>query len=127
MAVMEVTENKVRQREIISYITNNDLPHNELKELQRELNQLMNRNTEEKKKNFWNKTIKRFIGNKQWNDITVAEFVEIRHAGVPGDAIADYFKIARSTIFNFTQRNKEEYHRRFNTGIYHKSKEFWND
>ncbi|OSQ55613.1 hypothetical protein B8A50_03350, partial [Listeria monocytogenes] len=25
---------------------------------------------------------------------------------------------------NFTQRNKEEYHRRFNTGIYHKSKEF---
>ncbi|OSQ51340.1 hypothetical protein B8A50_15300, partial [Listeria monocytogenes] len=28
---------------------------------------------------------------------------------------------------NFTQRNKEEYHRRFNTGIYHKSKEFWND
>ncbi|MBV1186284.1 DUF2481 family protein, partial [Listeria monocytogenes] len=45
MAVMEVTENKARQREIISYITNNDLPHNELKELQRELNQLMNRNT----------------------------------------------------------------------------------
>ncbi|EAE2948578.1 DUF2481 family protein [Listeria monocytogenes] len=127
MAVMEVTENKARQREIISYITNNDLPHNELKELQRELNQLMNRNTEEKKKNFWNKTIKRFIGNKQRNDITVAEFVEIRHAGVPGDAIADYFKIARSTIFNFTQRNKEEYHRRFNTVIYHKSKEFWND
>lgn len=127
MAVLEVTENKARQREIISYITNNDLPHNELKELQRELNQLMNRNTEEKKKNYWNKTIKRFIGNKQWNDITVAEFVEIRHAGVPGDAIADYFKIARSTIFNFTQRNKEEYHRRFSTGIYHKSKEFWND
>ncbi|EAC5052003.1 DUF2481 domain-containing protein [Listeria monocytogenes] len=127
MAVLEVTENKARQREIISYITNNDLPHNELKELQRELNQLMNRNTEEKKKNFWNKTIKRFIGNKQWNDITVAGFVEIRHAGVPGDAIADYFKIARSTIFNFTQRNKEEYHRRFSTGIYHKSKEFWND
>ncbi|HBI2221603.1 TPA: DUF2481 family protein [Listeria monocytogenes] len=127
MAVLEVTENKARQREIISYITNNDLPHNELKELQRELNQLMNSNTEEKKKDYWNKTIKRFIGNKQWNDITVAEFVEIRHAGVPGDAIADYFKIARSTIFNFTQRNKEEYHRRFNTGIYHKSKEFWND
>lgn len=87
----------------------------------------MNRNTEEKKKDYWNKTIKRFIGNKQWNDITVAEFVEIRHADVPGDAIADYFKIARSTIFNFTQRNKEEHHRRFNTGIYHKSKEFWND
>ncbi|EAF2285106.1 DUF2481 domain-containing protein [Listeria monocytogenes] len=55
MAVMEVTENKARQREIISYITNNDLPHNELKELQRELNQLMNRNTEEKKKNYMKK------------------------------------------------------------------------
>ncbi|WP_459395848.1 DUF2481 family protein, partial [Listeria monocytogenes] len=27
MAVLEVTENKARQREIISYITNNDLPH----------------------------------------------------------------------------------------------------
>ncbi|WP_187992162.1 DUF2481 family protein, partial [Listeria innocua] len=53
MAVMEVTKSKARQREIISYIANNDVELDELLKLQKELNQLMNENTIEKQKTYW--------------------------------------------------------------------------
>ncbi len=51
MAVMEITKitkSKARQREIISYIANNDVELDDLLDLQKELNQLMNENTIEK-------------------------------------------------------------------------------
>lgn len=50
MTVMEMTKSKARQREIISYIANNDVELDELLKLQKELNQLMNENTIEKQK-----------------------------------------------------------------------------
>ncbi|EPZ7844883.1 DUF2481 family protein, partial [Listeria monocytogenes] len=46
--VLEITENKERQREIISYLINENLPFADRKVLQKELNDLMNTNTEEK-------------------------------------------------------------------------------
>lgn len=61
MAVMEMTKNKTRQREIISYIANNDVELNELLKLQKELNNLMKENTEEKQKNLLDK--KRLIAS----------------------------------------------------------------
>ncbi|EHC6275918.1 DUF2481 domain-containing protein [Listeria monocytogenes serotype 1/2b] len=127
MTVLEITRNKSRQKEIINYITNNDLPLWELKELQRELNQLMNSNTNEKKKHYWDKALKQLVGNKSWNNITMAEFVEMKHAGIPAYAIADYFEISKATIFNFTQKNRKEYQCRFKPETYRKSRELWDD
>lgn len=47
-----MTKNKARQREIISYIANNDVELDELLKLQKELNNLMKENTEEKQKTY---------------------------------------------------------------------------
>lgn len=64
MAVMEITKSKARQREIISYIANNDVELEELLKLQKELNQLMNENTIEKQKTYWTKTFDRIVKKK---------------------------------------------------------------
>lgn len=64
MAVMEITKitkSKARQREIISYIANNDVELDDLLDLQKELNQLMNENTIEKQKTYWTKTFDRIV------------------------------------------------------------------
>lgn len=64
MTVMEITKSKARQREIISYIANNDVELDDLLDLQKELNQLMNENTIEKQKTYWTKTFDRIVKKK---------------------------------------------------------------
>ncbi|HCW3326036.1 TPA: DUF2481 family protein, partial [Listeria monocytogenes] len=78
MAVMEMTKNKERQREIIGYIANNDVELGELLKLQKELNNLMKENTEEKQKTYWTKTFDRIVKKKKWAEITIREFADLR-------------------------------------------------
>ncbi|HAO6541602.1 DUF2481 family protein [Listeria cossartiae] len=127
MAVMEMTKNKARQREIISYITNNDVELDELLKLQKELNELMKENTEEKKKVYWSKTFDRVVKNKKWNRVTVSELAELRNAGLSIANIAEHFRVTQSVVFNFTQKNKVEYYKIFDKDTFQKSKEMWND
>lgn len=127
MAVMEMTKNKARQREIISYITNNDVELGELLKLQKELNELMKENTEEKKKVYWSKTFDRVVKNKKWNRVTVSELAELRNAGLSIANIAEHFRVTQSVVFNFTQKNKVEYYKIFDKDTFQKSKEMWND
>lgn len=68
MAVMEMTKNKERQREIIGYIANNDVELDELLKLQKELNNLMKENTEEKQKTYWTKTFDRIVKKKKMGE-----------------------------------------------------------
>ncbi|EJA2478303.1 DUF2481 family protein [Listeria monocytogenes] len=127
MAVMEMTKNKARQREIISYIANNDVELDELLKLQKELNNLMKENTEEKQKTYWTKTFDRIVKKKKWAKITVREFADLRNAGLTCYAIAEHFKVSKSTVINYTQRNKKEYYQIFDMNEYQKNKEIWND
>ncbi|MBC2012321.1 DUF2481 family protein [Listeria marthii] len=127
MAVMEITKNKARQREIISYITNNDVELNELLKLQKELNELMKENTEEKKKVYWSKTFDRVVKNKKWNRVTVSELAELRNSGLSIANIAEHFRVTQSVVFNFTQKNKVQYYKIFDKDTFQKSKEMWND
>ncbi|EAE9705924.1 DUF2481 domain-containing protein [Listeria monocytogenes] len=122
MAVMEMTKNKERQREIIGYIANNDVELGELLKLQKELNNLMKENTEEKQKTYWTKTFDRIVKKKKW-----AEFADLRNAGLTCYAIAEHFKVSKSTVLNYTQRNKKEYYQIFDMNEYQKNKEIWND
>ncbi|EGL4216689.1 DUF2481 family protein [Listeria monocytogenes] len=107
MAVMEMTKNKERQREIIGYIANNDVELGELLKLQKELNNLMKENTEEKQKTYWTKTFDRIVKKKKWAEITIREFADLRNAGLTCYAIAEHFKVSKSTVLNYTQRNKK--------------------
>lgn len=127
MAVMEITKNKARQREIISHLVSENLSLSKRKELQKELNRLMKENTEEKQKTYWSKTFDRVVGNKKWEDITLNEFIELRHAGLSGYAIADHFGISRAVVFNYTRNNRTEYYRLFDMREYQKNKEMWSD
>ncbi|EHG1697628.1 DUF2481 domain-containing protein [Listeria monocytogenes] len=127
MAVMEMTKNKARQREIISYITNNDVELDELLKLQKELNELMKENTEEKKKVYWSKTFDRVVKKKKWNRVTVSELAELRNAGLSIANIAEHFRVTQSVVFNFTQKNKVQYYKIFDKDTFQKSKEMWND
>ncbi|HAK0948391.1 TPA: DUF2481 domain-containing protein [Listeria monocytogenes] len=127
MTVMEMTKNKARQREIISYIANNDVELNELLKLQKELNNLMKENTEEKQKTYWTKTFDRIVKKKKWAEITIHEFADLRNAGLTCYAIAEHFKVLKSTVLNYTQRNKKEYYQIFDMNEYQKNKEIWND
>ncbi|EJK6744278.1 DUF2481 family protein [Listeria monocytogenes] len=127
MAVMEMTKNKARQREIISYIANNDVELDELLKLQKELNQLMNENTIEKQKTYWTKTFDRIVKKKKWAEITIREFADLRNAGLTCYAIAEHFKVSKAAVFNYTQRNKKEYYQIFDMNEYQKNKEIWND
>ncbi|EAG8559491.1 DUF2481 domain-containing protein [Listeria monocytogenes] len=127
MAVMEMTKNKARQREIISYIANNDVELDELLKLQKELNNLMKENTEEKKKTYWTKTFDRIVKKKKWTEITIREFADLRNAGLTCYAIAEHFKVSKSTVLNYSQRNKKEYYQIFDMNEYQKNKEIWND
>ncbi|EPD2041030.1 DUF2481 family protein [Listeria monocytogenes] len=127
MAVMEMTKNKERQREIIGYIANNDVELGELLKLQKELNNLMKENTEEKQKTYWTKTFDRIVKKKKWAEITIREFADLRNAGLPCYAIAEHFKVSKSTVLNYTQRNKKEYYQIFDMNEYQKNKEIWND
>lgn len=127
MAVMEMTKNKTRQREIISYIANNDVELNELLKLQKELNNLMKENTEEKQKTYWTKTFDRIVKKKKQAEITVREFADLRNAGLTCYAIAEHFKVSKSTVLNYTQRNKKEYYQIFDMNEYQRNKEIWND
>lgn len=127
MAVMEITKSKARRREIISYIANNDVELNELLKLQKELNQLMNENTIEKQKTYWTKTFDRIVKKKKWAEITIREFADLRNAGLTCYAIAEHFKVSKSTVLNYTQRNKKEYYQIFDMNEYQKNKEIWND
>ncbi|ELX9348455.1 DUF2481 family protein [Listeria monocytogenes] len=127
MAVMEIKKSKARQREIISYIANNDVELNELLKLQKELNNLMKENTEEKQKTYWSKTFDRVVRNKKWAEITIREFADLRNAGLTCYAIAEHFKVSKSTVLNYTQRNKKEYYKLFDMDEYQKNKEIWND
>ncbi|EAF4458008.1 DUF2481 domain-containing protein [Listeria monocytogenes serotype 1/2a] len=122
MTVMEMTKSKARQREIISYIANNDVELEELLKLQKELNQLMNENTMEKQKTYWTKTFDRIVKNKKWAEITI-----LRNAGLTCYAIAEHFKVSKAVVFNYTQRNKKEYYQIFDMNEYQKNKEIWND
>ncbi|ELA3345042.1 DUF2481 family protein [Listeria monocytogenes] len=127
MTVMEMTKNKARQREIISYIANNDVELNELLKLQKELNNLMKENTEEKQKTYWTKTFDRIVKKKKWPEITIREFADLRNAGLTCYAIAEHFKVSKAVVFNYTQRNKKEYYQIFDMNEYQKNKEIWND
>ncbi|EHG8227973.1 DUF2481 family protein [Listeria monocytogenes] len=127
MAVMEMTKNKARQREIISYITNNDVELDELLKLQKELNELMKENTEEKKKVYWAKTFDRVVKKKKWSRVTITELAELRNAGLSIANIAEHFRVTQSVVFNFTQKNKVEYYKIFDKDTFQKSKEMWND
>ncbi|KHK31485.1 hypothetical protein I619_14814 [Listeria monocytogenes SHL010] len=130
MAVMEITKitkSKARQREIISYIANNDVELDDLLDLQKELNQLMNENTIEKQKTYWTKTFDRIVKKKKWADITIREFADLRNAGLTCYAIAEHFKVSKSIVFNYTQRNKKEYYKLFDMDEYQRNKEIWND
>ncbi|EJD3905646.1 TPA: DUF2481 family protein [Listeria innocua] len=127
MAVMEMTKNKERQREIIGYIANNDVELGELLKLQKELNNLMKENTEEKQKTYWTKTFDRIAKKKKWAEITIREFADLRNAGLTCYAIAEHFKVSKSTVLNYTQRNKKEYYQIFDMNEYQKNKEIWND
>lgn len=122
-----MTKNKARQREIISYIANNDVELDELLKLQKELNNLMKENTEEKKKVYWSKTFDRVVKNKKWAEITIREFADLRNAGLTCYAIAEHFKVSKAVVFNYTQRNKKEYYQIFDMNEYQKNKEIWND
>ncbi|EHQ3842295.1 TPA: DUF2481 family protein [Listeria monocytogenes] len=127
MTVMEMTKSKARHREIISYIANNDVELDELLKLQKELNNLMKENTEEKQKTYWTKTFDRIVKKKKWAKITVREFADLRNAGLTCYAIAEHFKVSKSTVLNYTQRNKKEYYQIFDMNEYQKNKEIWND
>ncbi|EAE4346485.1 DUF2481 family protein [Listeria monocytogenes] len=127
MAVMEVTKSKARQREIISYIANNDVELDDLLDLQKELNNLMKENTEEKKKVYWSKTFDRVVKNKKWYRVTATELAELRNAGLSIAIIAEHFSVTKSVVFNYTQRNKKEYYQIFDMNEYQKNKEIWND
>ncbi|EIF5040302.1 DUF2481 family protein [Listeria monocytogenes] len=127
MAVMGMTKNKARQREIISHLLSENLSLSKRKELQKELNRLMKENTEEKQKTYWSKTFDRVVGNKKWEEITLNEFIELRHAGLSGYAIAGHFGITRAVVFNYTRNNRTEYYQLFDMNEYQKNKEIWND
>ncbi|EKM9274005.1 DUF2481 family protein [Listeria monocytogenes] len=127
MTVMEMTKSKERQREIIGYIANNDVELGELLKLQKELNNLMKENTEEKQKTYWTKTFDRIVKKKKWAEITIREFADLRNAGLTCYAIAEHFKVSKSTVLNYTQRNKKEYYQIFDMNEYQKNKEIWND
>ncbi|EAC8843106.1 DUF2481 domain-containing protein [Listeria monocytogenes] len=127
MTVIEIAKNKERQREIISFINDNEVELSELLKLQKELNKLMKENTEEKQKTYWSKTFDRVVGNKKWDEITIYEFVELRHAGLSGYAIAEHFGISRSVVFNYTRNNRTDYYQLFDMGEYQRNKEIWND
>ncbi|EDO1118180.1 DUF2481 domain-containing protein [Listeria monocytogenes] len=127
MAVMEMTKNKARRREIISYIANNDVELDELLKLQKELNNLMKENTEEKQKTYWTKTFDRIVKKKKWTEITIHEFADLRNAGLTCYAIAEHFKVSKSTVLNYTQKNKIEYYQIFDMNEYQRNKEIWND
>ncbi|MGP0628058.1 DUF2481 family protein [Listeria monocytogenes] len=127
MAVMGMTENKARQRKIISHLVSENLSLSKRKELQKELNRLMKENTEEKQKTYWSKTFDRIVRKKNWEEITLNEFIELRHAGLSGYAIAEHFKVSKAVVFNYTQRNKKEYYQIFDMNEYQKNKEIWND
>ena len=127
MAVMEMTKNKERQREIIGYIANNDVELGELLKLQKELNNLMKENTEEKQKTYWTKTFDRIVKKKKCAEITIREFADLRNAGLTCYAIAEHFKVSKSTVLNYTQRNKKEYYQIFDMNEYQRNKEIWND
>ncbi|HAA3643358.1 TPA_asm: hypothetical protein GHE90_10290 [Listeria monocytogenes] len=127
MTVMEMTKSKARQREIISYIANNVVELEELLKLQKELNNLMKENTEEKQKTYWTKTFDRIVKKKKWAEITIHEFADLRNAGLTCYAIAEHFKVSKAVVFNYTQRNKKEYYQIFDMNEYQKNKEIWND
>ncbi|EAG7541077.1 DUF2481 domain-containing protein, partial [Listeria monocytogenes] len=109
------------------YIANNDVELNELLKLQKELNNLMKENTEEKQKTYWTKTFDRIVKKKKWAEITVREFADLRNAGLTCYAIAEHFKVSKSTVLNYTQRNKKEYYQIFDMNEYQRNKEIWND
>ncbi|EAC2622748.1 DUF2481 domain-containing protein [Listeria monocytogenes] len=127
MEITKITKSKARQREIISYIANNDVELDDLLDLQKELNQLMNENTIEKQKTYWTKTFDRIVKKKKWADITIREFADLRNAGLTCYAIAEHFKVSKSIVFNYTQRNKKEYYKLFDMDEYQRNKEIWND
>ena len=122
-----MTKNKERQREIIGYIANNDVELGELLKLQKELNNLMKENTEEKQKTYRTKTFDRIVKKKKWAEITIREFADLRNAGLTCYAIAEHFKVSKSTVLNYTQRNKKEYYQIFDMNEYQRNKEIWND
>lgn len=124
---MGMTKNKARQREIISHLLSENLSLSKRKELQKELNRLMKENTEEKQKTYWSKTFDRVVGNKKWEEITLNEFIELRHAGLSGYAIAGHFGITRAVVFNYTRNNRTEYYQLFDMREYRKNKEMWSD
>ncbi|EJB1149059.1 DUF2481 family protein [Listeria monocytogenes] len=127
MAVMGMTENKARQRKIISHLVSENLSLSKRKELQKELNRLMKENTEEKQKTYWSKTFDRIVRKKNWEEITLNEFIELRHAGLSSYAIADHIGISRAVVFNYTRNNRTEYYRLFDMREYQKNKEMWSD
>ncbi|HAA0114698.1 TPA_asm: DUF2481 domain-containing protein, partial [Listeria monocytogenes] len=55
------------------------------------------------------------------------EFADLRNAGLTCYAIAEHFKVSKSIVFNYTQRNKKEYYKLFDMDEYQRNKEIWND
>lgn len=104
--VLEMTENKERQREIISYLINENLPFADRKVLQKELNDLMNTNTEEKMRTWMKKEARAIVGNRNWENMNIIEFVKLRHAGLTQSEIADFFNVSKSKMDNFEQLEK---------------------
>ncbi|EGP2705500.1 DUF2481 domain-containing protein [Listeria monocytogenes] len=115
MAVLEMTENKERQREIISYLINENLPFADRKVLQKELNDLMNTNTEEKMRTWMKKEARAIVGNRNWENMNIIEFVKLRHAGLTQSEIADFFNVSKSKMDNFVaiRENRSYYRKNF--------------
>ncbi|UVW24732.1 DUF2481 family protein [Listeria innocua] len=129
MAVMEMTENKERQREIISYLINENLPFADRKVLQKELNDLMNTNTEEKMRTWMKKEARAIVGNRNWENMNIIEFVKLRHAGLTQSEIAGFFNVSKSKMDNFVaiRENRSYYRKNFVYDLHRIARENWTD
>ncbi|EAA0417378.1 TPA_asm: hypothetical protein GHG98_13565 [Listeria monocytogenes] len=127
--VLEMTENKERQREIISYLINENLPFADRKVLQKELNYLMNTNTEEKMRTWMKKEARAIVGNRNWENMNIIEFVILRHAGLTQSEIADFFNVSKSKMDNFVaiRENRSYYRKNFVYDLHRIARENWTD
>ncbi|EAF4548981.1 DUF2481 domain-containing protein [Listeria monocytogenes serotype 1/2a] len=127
--VLEMTENKERQREIISCLINENLPFADRKVLQKELNYLMNTNTEEKMRTWMKKEARAIVGNRNWENMNIIEFVKLRHAGLTQSEIADFFNVSKSKMDNFVaiRENRSYYRKNFVYDLHRIARENWTD
>ncbi|ECJ9747518.1 DUF2481 domain-containing protein [Listeria monocytogenes] len=118
MEVLEMAENKERQREIISYLINENLPFADREVLQKELNDLMNTNTEEKMRTWMKKEARAIVGNRNWENMNIIEFVKLRHAGLTQSKMDNFVAI---------RENRSYYRKNFVYDLHRIARENWTD